>query len=187
MGTVDRTVFFEMRLVPYRSLSRRGFHLLLGALGGLSLTVGTIFWLAGAWPVIGFMGIDVLLLWAALRVSYARAKAYEQVRLTGESLIVERVAPNGAMRRWNLPPTWLQVELAEPVRHDSPVRLRTHGKALEMGLLLAPEPRRQFAHSLRQALADWRFTPRESGDPSSRGYDSRRRGGAEMDPRFRGE
>lgn len=158
MGSVtsDDTVFFEARLVPHRSLSRRGFHLLLAALGTLSLSVGTIFWLAGAWPVIGFMGLDVLLLWLALRVSYERAKAYEQVQLTDQSLIVERVAPNGATRRWDLPPTWLQVELAEPVRHDSPVLLRTHGKALAMGLLLAPVPRQQFAGRLRQALADWR-------------------------------
>jgi uncharacterized membrane protein len=161
MGSVtpERSVFFERRLVPHRSLSRRGFHLLLGSLGTLSLTVGTIFWLAGAWPVIGFMGLDVLLLWVALRASYSQAKAYEQVRLTEASLIVERVAANGATRRWDLPPTWLKVELAEPVRHDSPVRLWTHGKALDIGLLVAPEPRREFARSLRQALADWRRSP----------------------------
>lgn len=161
MGSVtsDEPVFFEMRLVPHRSLSRRGFHLLLAALGTLSLSVGTIFWLAGAWPVIGFMGIDVLLLWLALRVSYARARAFEQVRLTDQRLIVERVAPDGATRRWDLQPTWLQVELADPVCHDSPVRLCSHGRALEMGLLLAPEPRLQFARRLRQALADWRRSP----------------------------
>jgi uncharacterized membrane protein len=161
MGSVtpDGSVFFERRLEPHRSLSRRGCHLLLGALATLSLTVGTIFWVAGAWPVIGFMGLDVLLLWAALRVSYNQAKAYEQVRLTEASLIVERVAANGATRRWDLQPTWLQVELAEPVRHDSPVRLWTHGRALDIGLLLAPEPRQEFARSLRQALADWRRSP----------------------------
>jgi len=75
---MSEACFSSGGLVPHRSLSRRGFHLLLGSLGTLSLTVGTIFWLAGAWPVIGFMGLDVLLLWVALRASYSQAKAYEQ-------------------------------------------------------------------------------------------------------------
>jgi len=39
---------FRAAAGAHRSLSRRGFHLLLGSLGTLSLTVGTIFWLAGA-------------------------------------------------------------------------------------------------------------------------------------------
>jgi uncharacterized membrane protein len=157
--TSDETVYFDMRLVPHRSLSRRGCRLLLATMGTISLTIGTIFWLRGAWPVIGFMGLDVLLVWLALRVSYARARAYERVRLTDARLIVERFAPDGATRRWDLPPTWLRVELAEPVRHDSPVQLWTHGRALEIGLVLAPEPRRAFAQSLNQALAKWRRLP----------------------------
>ena len=52
---------FSAVLTPHRSLSRGGFIVLMLVLGGISLATGIVFLLAGAWPVFGFCGLDVLL------------------------------------------------------------------------------------------------------------------------------
>jgi uncharacterized membrane protein len=147
----ETRVLFETRLEPYSSLSPAGFRRLFTVLAIASLTIGTVLFVSGAWPVVGFLGLDVLLLWVALRASYRRT--HEHVRLTERELVVERIAANGRVQRWVLQPNWLTVSLAEPVQHDSPVELRSHGRILRLGLVLAPEPRAAFAAALRRALA----------------------------------
>lgn len=146
----ESPVLFETRLEPYRSLSPAGFRRVFVLLAGASTLIGSALYLSGAWPVLGFLGLDILLLWIALRFSYRRT--HEHVRLTERELIVERVAPGGRTQRWVLQPHWLTVSLADPVQHDSPVELRSHGRTLRLGLVLAPEPRAAFAASLRRAL-----------------------------------
>ncbi|TMJ57640.1 MAG: DUF2244 domain-containing protein, partial [Alphaproteobacteria bacterium] len=63
-------VFFERVLWPHRSLPPRGFRLLMLGLGLLSLVAGICFVAAGAWPICGFFGLDVALLYLAFRISY---------------------------------------------------------------------------------------------------------------------
>src|SRR5271169_3679921 len=62
--------FFERVLLPHRSLPSRNFHLLMGLLGLISVAVGVGFVSVGAWPVIGFFGLDVALVYLAFRLNY---------------------------------------------------------------------------------------------------------------------
>ena len=82
--TQEPTIFSAV-LTPHRSLSRKGFLILMTVLGLISFATGTVFLLAGAWPVFGFCGLEVLLIYFAFRMSYRRAKAYEQVTVTPPS------------------------------------------------------------------------------------------------------
>ena len=68
---------------------------LLALQGGLSLTIGTVFWVAGAWPVIGFMGLDVALVYIALRLNFRSARATEIISLTRDQLTIRRVDAHG--------------------------------------------------------------------------------------------
>ena len=49
---------FERRLRPHRSLSQRGFWILMGAFAAAMAASSLPFLLLGAWPVVGFMGLD---------------------------------------------------------------------------------------------------------------------------------
>jgi uncharacterized membrane protein len=148
-------VFLDTVLQPYRSLPPRGFATLMAVLGGLSVMAGVGCVLAGAWPVIGFFGLDVLLVYLAFRLSYRGARLREIVRLTDRALTVERVSPAGERRCWQFEPYWLRVVFED--RDDpGPVTLASHGRALAVGSFLAPEQRRSLAASLRGALAHWR-------------------------------
>ncbi len=151
-GDPSQTVFFRAVLHPNRSLSPRGFRLLMIAAGGLSLALGIGFFLAGAWPIVGFLGLDVLLLWLAFRMSYRSGRLYETVELTDSALTVERVEPKGRARRWSFQPAWLRVRMDDPPRHNSQIVISSHGQSLVVGSFLAPEERLDFAKALNGAL-----------------------------------
>src|SRR3954470_2918710 len=92
--------FFERVLLPHRSLRLRNFHLLMGLLGLISLAAGIGFVAVGAWPVIGFFGLDVALVYLGLRLNYRSARQSETIRLAGDAFTVERVSVRGERRLW---------------------------------------------------------------------------------------
>ncbi len=151
-----RRVLFRAHLKPHRSLSRRAFRRIMLAVTLFSLTVSGITFYAGAWPIFGFMGLDIVLVYVALSVSYRRGRVSELLELDEQTLTVERTDPRGTRRNWRLQPAWLRVELAEPILPQTPVVLRSHGQALSVGVFLHPEQRREIAHDLRHALDRWR-------------------------------
>ena len=82
----EERVHFDAVLRPHRSLSRSGFLILMLALGGVSFIAGMAFLLLGAWPVFGFLGLDVLLVYVAFKLNYRSGRLTEAVRLTDEQL-----------------------------------------------------------------------------------------------------
>lgn len=145
-------ILFDAVLHPHRSLSPRGFKVLMGFFVLVSLTVGGWFFLNGAWPVFGFFGLDILLFYLAFRISYRGGRMYERVRLTEAELEVQRVDPGGGRRVWTFQPYWLRVTMDDPPEHDSQVTLSSHGRSLTVGSFLSPEERLDFAKALRGAL-----------------------------------
>jgi len=143
---------FDARLTPHRSLSPRGFLILMAVVCAISFAGGLAFYLAGAWPVIGFLGADVALIYIAFKINYRRGRLVEQLHLTPEDLTVRRIWPNGKSRSWHFQPYWLQVVLEDPPRHESPLILRSHGQSLSIGSFLTKEERAEVAAALRQAL-----------------------------------
>ena len=150
---------FEALLTPHRSLGPRGFVLVMALIGSISFTAGLVFFLAGAWPVVGFMGLDVLLVWLAFRLNYRSARQYERLHLTRESLQVERVTHYGERRSWAFEPAWLRVEMRDPPEPDSPLTLASGRRRLAIGSFLTAEERLELAEALRAALAKTRQAP----------------------------
>lgn len=152
----DRQVYFAAALRPNRSLGRRGFWILMAVTSAFAFGIGTAFMLIGAWPVLGFCGLEIALLYWAFRANYRGGRGGEKLRLTGKMMEVTRISPYGRERHWRFEPTWLQVLIDEPPEHHSKLELASHGRSLEIGAFLTPEERLQVAHALRDALARWR-------------------------------
>jgi uncharacterized membrane protein len=145
---------------PHRSLTRRGFALVIAITAAGLFAVGLLFALLGAWPVIGFCGLELLLLYVAFRVSFRDARAAERIRLSDAGLEVSRLMPDGTPAgTWRFPPNWLRVSIDEPPLPDSPLILSSHGKSLVIGRFLTTDERRDLARALRAALDRWRCTP----------------------------
>jgi uncharacterized membrane protein len=152
---------FDAVLYPNRSLGRFGFHLLMAAIVLVSAAIGAAFVLAGAWPVTGFLGADVLLLYLAFRWNYRQGRRAEFIRLDGAELVVRRVEPSGCRREWRFDPHWVRVTV-DPASHQ--LTLSSHGRSLAVAAFLRPEERVELAGALRAALAAHRETPeRERG------------------------
>ena len=148
----EKTYLFDAILQPNTSLEPKGFMLLMVAIASVSFVVGMVFMVAGAWPVVGFLGLDVALIYLAFKANYRWARMYETVRLTSDSLLVERISPSGKVQRWSFQPYWLKVQIDSPVKHDSQLVLSSHGKRLKIGSFLTPDERVELAHALRDAL-----------------------------------
>ena len=143
---------FRAILHPHRSLGPTGFLILMLAIGGVSFVTGMVFLLMGAWPVFGFFGLDVALVYLAFRLNYRSGRLYETVELTPEALTVTRVHPSGKRESFDFNPYWVRVEMDDPPEHGSQLTLWSHGKFLRIGQFLAPEERARFATILKTAL-----------------------------------
>lgn len=153
------TVLFDATLRPHRSLGRRGFLLVMAAVGGGGFLIGTGFFLAGAWPVAGFCGLEILLVYIGFKMNFREGRRSEHLRLTREGLAITHVAPNGKRGTVRFEPTWLSVQMDDPPRHDSRLTLRSHGRQLEIGAFLQPFEKLEVAQALREALIRYREMP----------------------------
>ena len=86
---------FAATLTPHRSLTPNGKRIVIGLVSAMALVPGIVFYVAGAWPVLGFMGLDVLAIWVAFTVSMRGGKAFEVLTLWPGSLELKRVDPKG--------------------------------------------------------------------------------------------
>jgi uncharacterized membrane protein len=151
---------FSAVLTPHRSLSRNGFVILMLVMGGASFATGIAFLLAGAWPVFGFCGLDVLLVYLAFRLSYRHARAYEQVTVTPSELTVRKVSHHGRINEWTLNPLW--VRLDRVVHEEFGIErlfLVSHGRRLTIAGFLGPQEKESFALALSAALGEAKRGP----------------------------
>jgi uncharacterized membrane protein len=149
-------VFYDAVLKPHRSLPPKGFAVLMLVLAGASFVISLVFVLNGAWPVMPFFGLDVALVFLAFRLSYRQARQTEALKLTEDSLTVDRVGIYGERRRWRFQPFWLRVRLEETDEHTNRLMLTSHGSSLAVGTFLGPAERRSVANALKDALQRWR-------------------------------
>lgn len=71
---------FRAVLTPHRSLSPRGFLILMSVLATVSFATGLLFASIGAWPVLGFFGLDVGIIYLAFRLNYRAGTALRDGR-----------------------------------------------------------------------------------------------------------
>lgn len=150
---------FRAVLHPHRSLGPRGFLILMLAIGTISFVMGAVFLSMGAWPVFGFFGLDVLLIYIAFRLNYRSGRAYELVELTPALLTLTLVEPSGKQKSFEFNPYWVRVRLSERPDGRTNLRLASHGREFEFARCLNDDERREFARVLEVALATARTTP----------------------------
>lgn len=153
---MSTALYFDAWLRPHRSLTRRGLAVVLAIAAVPSFGLGVVFLSLGAWPVTGFLGLDVALLYVAFRLNNRAARESERVRLSETALTVDRHAIDGRKEHWSFQPNWLRVDVDDPPRPDSKLLLTTHGRSLAIGQFLPPAERVEVADALRSALRRWR-------------------------------
>jgi uncharacterized membrane protein len=151
---------FRAVLRPHRSLSPKGFLILMGLLSGLSFITGLMFTLMGAWPVFAFFGLDVALVFLAFKLSYRSGRAYELVELTPDNLTLTRVDPAGRRKSIDFNPYWVRVELDEKPDGGTELQLALRQHRYSFGHCLNDDEKRDFAAALQTALVSTRYPKR---------------------------
>ncbi len=156
-------LIFRTRIRPHRSLDARGFRLLIAIFAASCAASSIPFVVLGAWPVAGFLGLDILLLYMAFRLNYRAARAYEDVSVTPVELSVERVSAAGRRREWRFSPGFVRLERQEMEDYGvTRLDLVSRGRRVEVAAALGPQARADFARDLSMALAQARRGPRFS-------------------------
>ena len=151
---------FSALLTPHRSLNRTGFLVLMAFLSVVSFTAGVAFLLMGAWPVFGFFGLDVLAIYWAFKVNFARARACEEILVTPTELRVRRVNHRGHVAEWVLNPLWVQIDQkAHEEFGIEKLYLVSRGRRLGIANFLGPDEKASFVKALNAALQAARRGP----------------------------
>ena len=79
------------------------------------LTFGAGFLAMGAWPVFGFLGLDVLLIYLAFRWNYRSGRVREEIEVSRVRLDIRKYAPSGRMETHQFNPFWTRFAVA---RHE---------------------------------------------------------------------
>jgi uncharacterized membrane protein len=150
---------FNALITPHRSLSMRGFAILIGIVAAVNFASGVLFMAKGAWPVFGFCGLEVVAVWWAFRANYRSARAHETVQLSDDELRVRRVDAKGHARAFSFQPYWVRLALREEPDESTHLHLTSHGRRLEVAAALSVPERADFARALERALAKLRNAP----------------------------
>jgi uncharacterized membrane protein len=149
-------------LTRRRSLDAAAVRVLAAATFAVSAAFSLPFRLMGAWPIVGFLGLDVALLDFAFRANFRAARAYEDCHLIHFELLFARVSARGARREWRFNPAWAPIERIDR-QEFGPRRLSllSRGRRWEVAKFLGPD-QKEFATTLASALAEARRGPRFS-------------------------
>ena len=151
---------FSALLTPHRSLNRTGFLVLMAFLSVVSFAAGLAFLLMGAWPVFGFFGLDVLVIYWAFRINFRRARASEEIRVTPSELRVRRVSHRGHVVEFVLNPLWVQLDQKTHAEYGiEKLYLLSRGRRVSIASFLGPDEKASFAKALTAALQAARRGP----------------------------
>src|ERR1700692_4828547 len=158
--TDSEPTLFAAVVTPHRSLSSVGFLVVTAEVSIVSFAAGAVFLILGAWPVFGFFGLDVLLVYWAFRANYRAAAAYEEVTVTATELRVRKVSHRGKVSEWTLNP--LSVRLDRETHEEFGLErlfLVSQGRRLPIASFLGPQEKESFADALAAAIGEAKRGP----------------------------
>ena len=154
-------LILDATLSPHRSLSRRQARGVILGVGILSSALSIPFTLVGAWPVVGFLGLDVLALSIAFALSFRSAELREYIRVTSLEFVLSKVGLDGREREWRFNPLWVRLVRREHAEFGLlGLSLASRGRSVEFAGFIGPDAREMIARDVSRALAEARRGPR---------------------------
>ena len=144
---------FSALLTPHRSLNHTGFVVLMSFVSVVSFGAGIVFCWMGAWPVLGFFGLNVLVIYWAFRINFRRASASEEITVTPSELRIRRISHRGHVVEWVLNPLWVQLDQTSDEEFGiERLYLVSRGRRVSIASFLGPDEKASFAKALVAAL-----------------------------------
>ncbi|MCE3290152.1 MAG: hypothetical protein K0R83_2164 [Caulobacter sp.] len=145
-------LYMDAVIAPNRSMGGVGFKIVLGVLAGMAAVVSVFFFIIGAWPAPLFLGLDVVLVYLALKASFRALDRRERLRVSAETVEVIEERDGVSRTVWTSPTAFTNVDLEALGEHEMRVRLRLSGKRRSVGKALSPPEREALGQALREAI-----------------------------------
>ncbi len=145
---------WSVTLTPHRSLGRQGFMMLFGIVVAVNLMIAIFFYILKAWPVFGFLGLDVALVWFAFRANEKSAKQSERILIEGDDLRLIRQRPKKPVQEKSFNRRWTKVLLEYDDAREMVGRLFlvSRGERTEIASFLGADERQSLAEALKAAI-----------------------------------
>jgi uncharacterized membrane protein len=148
---------FSATLTPHCSFGPEGFGVLMALVGGACFAASLVFWSLGAWPVAGFLGLDVAIIWLAFKLNFRAARVFEEITVSPTALTIRKVTPGSRVREICFNPFWARLEVTDHGEDGvSAIIVRARGEAVRVGAFLNPGDRKSLARAFGAALAEAR-------------------------------
>lgn len=152
MSETKTVIYLDAELRPNASLSPRAFTIVMCTIGLLSFATGVFYLAIGAWPVLGFFGLDALAIWCAFRLSFRSQEQVTYVRVDDTHVRLWHMQRGKPDKKADLPTAFVRVTLDEPITQNSLLTLQYGNAAWVIGRFLTPIKRKEFARDLRAAI-----------------------------------
>jgi uncharacterized membrane protein len=146
---------WSVTLTPHRSLSGPAFKILFCVVIILNLAIAALFYHLGAWPVFGFLGLDVALFWVAFKVNDQAAECSERIIINGDDVKLVKQSSAAPPVELDFNRRWLRIVLEYDAARELVGRLLlvSRGKSTEIASFLGADERRSLATELKRAIA----------------------------------
>lgn len=147
-------LYMDAEIRPNRSLSRKGFIILISLLTAINCVTAVVFVQIGAAFVPVFLGMDLLAVVVAFIASFRAAERIERVQVTAAEVRVIREWRQQAETVWISPTDLTRMAVVERDDDDELIQLRLADRRVTVAQALSPKERAAFARALDRAL--WR-------------------------------
>ena len=138
----------KLRLEPSKSLRPEGANLVLVILGGFGLVISGSFMMVGAWPVFGFMALDVLLIYIAFQAQYRRSDRGQEITVSNEKIEIKYFKGGVCVKTILLNKYWAKLEQFNCFNRRSKLMFSSHGKFSEIGEFLSLKEKQKLVADL---------------------------------------
>lgn len=144
---------FAATLTPHRSLSSIGKRWVIGLVSAMALVPGVLFYVAGAWPVLGFMVLDVLAIWAAMALSMRSGKLQEVLTLWPGTLELKKIDAKGHEEIMSFVPQTVRFVIDRDYEERvNGLWLKEQNRRVALGAFLSAEDKQSFSKVFGTAL-----------------------------------
>jgi uncharacterized membrane protein len=144
--------YMDAVITPHRSLSERGFIILIAVVTLANCCSAAVFIYMGAVLVPFFLGLDVLAIVVAFMVSFRAARRVERVTITARDVVVTHETPSWSRVVWESPTAFTRVSVETEENRTVALRLALSGRQVDVAQSLSPRERGEFAVALQAAI-----------------------------------
>ncbi len=144
--------YMDAVITPHRSLSERGFVILIAVVTLANCASAALFLSMGAVFVPMFLGLDVVAVIVAFLVSYRAARNVERIQITSRDVRVTYETPKWSRLVWESPTAFTRVDVETEEDRAIALKLALSGREVPVAAALSPSERADFARALQDAI-----------------------------------